>query len=174
MIVDLHTISSTTRRFDFTLQPELWKAEGDFDQVLGPAGSIEVTMTIYRAGNKFIVNGDISGKLLVRCDRCLDVFEEDFSTGFEVSLTSPPEGQIVEEMELVEEDMGVDFITGDDVDLAAIAREQIQLAMPMKVLCRENCAGICSGCGANLNRESCRCKREKTALFSQLEKILKN
>ncbi|HDR15562.1 MAG TPA: DUF177 domain-containing protein [Desulfobacteraceae bacterium] len=174
MIVDLHTISSATRRFDFTLQPEWWNAEGDFDQVLGPSGSIEVTISIFRAGDKFVLNGDISGKLLVRCDRCLDVFESDFSTGFEVSLAFSPEGQIVEEMELDEEDMGVDFITGEEVDLAEIAREQIQLAMPMKVLCRQNCAGICPGCGVNLNRESCRCKREKTALFSQLERILKN
>jgi uncharacterized protein len=173
MIVDLNTISSTTRRFDFTLEPEWWKADGDFDQVLGPAGPIQVSISIYRTGSKFVLNGDISGKLLARGDRCLDVFEKDFSTAFEVYLMSPVEGDVVEETELGDQDMGVDFVTGDEVNLAAIVREQIHLAMPMKVLCSENCAGICPGCGANLNKEPCRCKREKTLLGSQLETIIK-
>lgn len=174
MIVDLTTISSATRRFDFTLEPEWWKAEGEYDQVVGPVGSIGVSISIYRAGNKFVLNGDISGKLLARCDRCLDVFESDFSTTFEIYLMFPLEDDMLEEMELDDQDMGIDFVTGDELDLGAIVREQIHLAMPMKVLCRENCAGICSGCGANLNRETCRCKREKTSLGSQLERIIKN
>ncbi len=174
MIVDLNTISSVTRRFHFTLEPERWKADGDFDQIFGPAGPIEASISIYRAGSKFVLNGEISGKLLARCDRCLDVFENDFSTAFEIYLMFPVEGDIMEETELDDQDMGVDFVTGDEVDLAAIVREQIHLAMPMKVLCSENCAGICPGCGANLNREPCRCKREKTSLCSQLERIIKN
>jgi len=174
MIVDLNTISSATRRFDFTLESESWKADGAYDQVLGPAGPVGVSISIYRAGSKFVLNGEVSGKLCARCDRCLDVFEKDFSTAFEVYLMFPAEGDFMEETELDDQDMGVDFVTGDEVDLAAIAREQIYLAIPMKLLCSENCAGICPGCGANLNREPCRCKREKTSLGSQIERIIKN
>ncbi len=174
MIVDLHTISSATRRFDFIFQPEWWKADSELDQVLGPAGPMEVRMSIYRAGKKFVLNGDINGRLLARCDRCLEIFEKDFSTSFEIYLRFPPEGKVVEEIELGGDDMSVDFVTDYELDLAGIVREQIYLAMPMKTLCSENCAGICAGCGVNLNREQCRCKRQKTPLFSQLEKILKN
>jgi uncharacterized protein len=174
MIVDLTTISSATRRFDFTLEPEWWKADGEYDQVLGPAGPVDVSISIYRTGNKFVMNGEISGTLRARCDRCLDVFENDFSTIFEIYLMFPREDDILEEMELDDQDMGIDFVTGDELDLGVVAREQIHLAMPMKVLCREDCAGLCPGCGANLNRETCRCKREKTSLGSQLEGIIKN
>jgi uncharacterized protein len=174
MIVDLNTISGATRRFDFTLEPEWWEADSAYDQIVGSAGPVRVSISIYRAGRRFVLNGEISGTLLAKCDRCLDIFQNDFSTAFEVSLMVPAEGDFVEETELDDQDMGVDFVTGDEVDLGALAREQIHLAMPMKVLCSETCAGICPGCGANLNREPCRCKREKTSLGSQLETIIKN
>lgn len=173
MIVDLHSISSAARRFDFTLQPEWWKPDGRFDQVLGPAGGIDVRMSIYRAGSRFVLDGGVSGKLRACCDRCLENFETDIVTGFRLYLDFQPADQSQEEIELGEEDMGVDFVNGDEVDLASVAREQIHLALPMKILCNERCAGLCPGCGANLNREPCRCQGPGVACFPRFEPIEK-
>ena len=139
------------------MQPEWWKPDGCFEQVLGPAGPIDVTVSIYRTGSRFVLDGHVAGPVRACCDRCLECFDRDISVGFQAYLAFPPSEQDGDEVELGEEDMGVDFITGDEVDLASVAREQILLAMPMKVLCSENCAGLCPGCGASLNRESCRC-----------------
>jgi uncharacterized protein len=174
MIVDLHSISSVARHFDFTLQPERWKTDGYLDQVVVPAGRVEVGMSIYRVGSRFVLDGNVAGRLRARCDRCLEYFERDFSSGFQICLAFPPVEQSTDELELSEEDMSVDFITGDDVDLAAIAREQIYLAMPMKILCNEHCAGLCPGCGVNLNSEPCRCKRVGNPVFSRLERIMRH
>ena len=51
-------------------------------------------------------------------------------------------------------------MTGTKIDLGEILREEVLLAMPMKAVCDEGCKGICSGCGAELNDEECRCEPE--------------
>jgi uncharacterized protein len=49
-------------------------------------------------------------------------------------------------------------VEGHRADLRAVAAEQIQLALPLKPLCREGCAGLCPTCGANRNRIECGCR----------------
>jgi uncharacterized protein len=49
------------------------------------------------------------------------------------------------------------YLVEDRLDLSAWARDLVALALPEKILCREDCAGLCAGCGANLNREACTC-----------------
>ena len=51
---------------------------------------------------------------------------------------------------------------GRQIDLGAIAREQILLAMPMDVVCKEDCRGLCSVCGQDLNAKECGCQRKVT------------
>lgn len=49
------------------------------------------------------------------------------------------------------------YLVDDRLDLSAWARDAIALELPEKVLCRDECAGLCPGCGANLNDEACTC-----------------
>lgn len=49
------------------------------------------------------------------------------------------------------------YVEDDRVDLSAWAHDTVALALPEKILCREDCAGLCGGCGANLNVEACTC-----------------
>lgn len=49
------------------------------------------------------------------------------------------------------------YLLDDRLDLSAWARDAVALALPAKILCRDDCAGLCAGCGANLNLEVCRC-----------------
>lgn len=58
------------------------------------------------------------------------------------------------------------------VDLSELARETFILNMPSKTLCREDCRGLCSGCGVNLNYEKCRCKKEVDPRLAALAKLL--
>ena len=48
-----------------------------------------------------------------------------------------------------------------EVDMTPEIREDILLAMPSRFKCSENCKGLCSGCGVNLNTEKCRCSAKK-------------
>src|SRR3990170_2147226 len=62
-----------------------------------------------------------------------------------------------EEVGLKPDDLEVGFYVGEGLFLADVVAEQVYLALPMKVGCREECRGFCPGCGMNLNREACRC-----------------
>ena len=48
----------------------------------------------------------------------------------------------------------------DQIDLDEVLREQFYLALPMKPLCREDCAGLCPQCGTNRNTGTCSCETE--------------
>ena len=49
---------------------------------------------------------------------------------------------------------------GNYLDIDKDVREEMLLNFPMKVLCSEDCKGICSGCGANLNNQKCSCAKD--------------
>jgi uncharacterized protein len=61
-------------------------------------------------------------------------------------------------VEIAPEDLDVEFYTERSISLRDLAAEQVQLAIPMKPLCDENCLGLCPNCGANRNRERCQCE----------------
>ena len=57
-------------------------------------------------------------------------------------------------------------------DLDEVVREQIYFSLPMKSLCRKDCSGLCPLCGANLNMEECKCRKEKGHPgFSELKNL---
>jgi uncharacterized protein len=64
------------------------------------------------------------------------------------------------DLEVTDADVGVSFYKDDHIDLGETMREQFYLALPMKPLCREDCAGLCPICGINRNREQCQCQAE--------------
>ncbi len=59
-------------------------------------------------------------------------------------------------------------LAGETVDFGAVLREQVDLALPCRPLCRPDCRGLCPGCGADLNRETCRCEAPVDERFRAL------
>lgn len=62
-------------------------------------------------------------------------------------------------------------LEGTVVDLAAVLREQVDLALPLRALCREDCCGLCAGCGVDLNVDTCRCPPARDERFAPLEQL---
>jgi len=62
--------------------------------------------------------------------------------------------------EVAEEDLDTSVYRDDQIDLNEVLREQFYLALPMKPLCREDCAGLCPQCGTNRNTGTCSCATE--------------
>ncbi len=142
-------------------EPEWWHSDEEGEQVLGLDGPLTVRVRIHRAGNKYLLDGEMKGGTVVRCDRCLEPYHFDLDAGFHLYLlaTSPPQkGE--KEIELLDEDMEVEFIEGEEVDLDRIIREQVFLSLPMKSVCGESCHGLCPICGTNLNSGLCVCRKE--------------
>jgi uncharacterized protein len=65
-----------------------------------------------------------------------------------------------DEREVAEEDLDTSYYRDDQIDLNELLREQFYLALPMKPLCRDDCAGLCSQCGTNLNIGTCQCSSQ--------------
>jgi DUF177 domain-containing protein len=50
------------------------------------------------------------------------------------------------------EELSSPYVDGDDLDLKAWARDALALALPVQIVCSEDCLGLCAVCGENLNR----------------------
>lgn len=97
------------------------------------------------------------------CDRCAEPTTKELPTmHFDHVIVTEQVGD--DDEYLVAEDMQIDL---DEVVLCDVA-----LNLPTKFLCKEDCKGICFGCGKNLNFEECRCKPEIDPRLAVLQQLL--
>ena len=99
----------------------------------------------------------LSYQQTLTCTRCLQPLtrsvEEKIESMIETSASEPMLG----EHELRASDLGTVFLEGEELDTTPILMEQLQLNIPMKPLCREDCAGLCPQCGVDRNEVRCSC-----------------
>jgi uncharacterized protein len=77
---------------------------------------------------------------------------------FELAILPDSAEPMAGEHELDAADLQSYYLEGEVLDTRPLLLEQIELNIPMKPLCREDCAGICPVCGANRNQAPCRCE----------------
>lgn len=108
---------------------------------------------------------DISFNFYGICDRC----DEDIKKEYSFSVHKI----IVQGMENDNDDFD-DYIIAENniVDVDALVEEEIHLFLPAKMLCKEDCKGICPNCGKNLNKEVCNCKKEVDPRMAALLQLL--
>jgi len=106
-------------------------------------------LRLSRNSRGVLVQGTLESEIIGECARCLETTYVPVSFELEELFTYPPNA---EEPYSVEE-------TGI-LDLAPLLREEAILAVPMVVLCRPDCAGLCPQCGQNLNEGACDCAQE--------------
>ena len=158
MIINLRSLPPGQKRYHFVLGEDWLQSDGPEGPIVGQKGPIEVAVTLRETGDKYALEGTVSGSLFVVCDRCLEPYLFDLRTSFCVFLSIIQHQEGRTEIELFEEDMEVDFIQGEMIELDDIVQEQIHLAIPMKCLCHEGCLGLCAVCGKNRNEDSCKCQ----------------
>ena len=113
-----------------------------------------------------VLTGTLETRLHGVCDRCAAEFQRD------VSL--PVEAVLVRELANEEEaDTWTFLLDGNDADLDEIMTTAFVLSMDTKLLCREDCKGLCPTCGKNLNEGPCDCKPEGDPRFAALKQLLK-
>jgi uncharacterized protein len=108
------------------------------------------------------VEGAVRTAIRYQCSRCLKDFSHALDTSFNLFYLPQAEWKRDEEVELKYEDMVIGYYDGIRLDVDLMVLEQIELAMPMKFICREDCRGLCPSCGADLNDGSCPCKGDAT------------
>ena len=125
-------------------------------------GLLKWDATAERAGEEIRITGNLDVTLGVSCSRCLEPAQIQVHKPFDLYFRERDEEMFDEDEEvgLDERDTSTAFFTGTKLAIADILREQILLALPMKVLCTVDCKGLCPTCGTNLNAGTCRCPVE--------------
>lgn len=113
---------------------------------------IDITIA-NRENKRLLIRGDVDLTVSIPCSRCLEDVPTDihFSIDKELELN----GTEVNDTEMEE----TDYLIGLNLDIDKLIYGEILVNWPMKVLCRQDCKGICKVCGMNLNKGNCDCQR---------------
>ena len=112
-----------------------------------------VHIKLTNMGNqKLHIEADFTIHLNIPCDRCLDdvLHKYEICVDRKIDVSERADNQDLDD---------VSFISEYNLDVDMLVYEEVFVRLPMKNLCNEDCKGICSVCGTNLNRGECGCDR---------------
>ena len=112
-----------------------------------------------------VMTGDVHTTIHGVCDRCAQDFEKDVDLPIDVVLVTELSNE-------ENEDEWVFPLVGDNADLEDIVRTVFVLNLDSKLLCKEDCKGLCCRCGKNLNEGPCNCPKELDPRFAALKQLL--
>lgn len=101
---------------------------------------------------RLFIRGEAEVTIAIPCDRCLQDVDREFHILIEkeLDLTNQDEEKRMDE---------TDYMIGTELDVDKLIFGEILVSWPMKVLCKDDCKGICKRCGANLNITECQCRK---------------
>ena len=127
------------------------------DQDLRLIEPVRVAGRVRRKNEEVELRGKLATKVAVPCARCLKAVEFPIEVDFSERFTSAVAWKHEEQHELQSEDLNLAVFDGEGIELDDLVKEEILLAMPGHLLCREDCKGLCPNCGADLNETTCDC-----------------
>lgn len=112
----------------------------------------EIKLTLVNVGKgKALVQGNALLEFNLSCDRCLKSVKTQVELDFEREILAP---ELIMDDDTKEDQH---FMEEYELDMRALLFEELQLTWPSKILCKEDCKGICKKCGQNLNEGTCEC-----------------
>ena len=136
----------------------------DFPSIVRYGSAPKASGVVKNTAGLLTLTGEIRADMVCLCDRCMSEYEEHKLLPLEATLTAHPDDD--------EENAEVFPLDGDYLDLDDLLETCFILGMESKHLCREDCAGLCDRCGANLNLGPCGCKTETDPRLAVLEQLL--
>lgn len=156
MFIELEPIFNSdgaVKEFSYEFAPE------DCDEVK----SVRLSGSVRNRSGIVSLEAEAVYTLDTLCDRCAAEIRRDGRLTVSHFLVS----------ELNDEDNDEYYLVSDmHFDLDDLVREDILLSLPTKMLCREDCKGICPYCGTNLNEKQCDCKKPTDPRLEALRKFL--
>ena len=124
----------------------------------------------YAGEKKLHISCETSLTVIIPCDRCLTDVPTDFTLSFEKQVNTALDAY--DQSEDLDEN---NYIDGYSLDVEQLVYNELLVGWPTKILCSEDCKGICNVCGQNLNKGTCNC--EDTGLdprMSVIRDVFKN
>ena len=139
-------LSKKNRKKQISLSFELEPFEFEGEEIRA-IEKVSVEGVAISENDVIVINASIKTKLKLNCSRCLDTFIYPIDIDIEERFTNDKELQNEETM----------FVDSDTLNITEIIENSIISTLPIKRLCKEDCKGLCSQCGANKNVENCSC-----------------
>ena len=139
----LFNITGESKDLSYSISPD------ELSEIKGVAftSPVRVNGRIYNKADVVYLDYSVEFTLMNVCDRCLKEFEKSYS--FEFSHIVVPSVSRDNDEYIVAE--------SESIELNDIAVTDILLQLPTKILCREDCKGLCMVCGCDLNESECNC-----------------
>lgn len=150
-----------------------------------PDGPALLHVKLQKTGSGVLLRGSTEVAVSTPCRRCLADVHLRLPISFTLNLVSRAAlaaGAGDEDDEAAERAGTFDLDRADEelfdgktIDVDPLVREQVLLALPMQAACREDCRGLCGGCGKNLNEGPCGCAADRVdPRFAQLKNFKLN
>lgn len=130
----------------------------DYSNVVEFLQPVKIEGTLKNENEIFVFEAKCSTEIVLLCDRCLAPVRKELC--FEIKERFAHTGRGNEETET---------FSGDQIDLTDFVKRGMITALPMKILCSEDCKGLCSICGKDLNEGECGC--DTTSIDPRFESL---
>lgn len=157
MLILVQEVPTVGREYDFNIPASELNQSGEMEPDCKVLKSVHFTGTAYRSGLEVRITGNLSTCIEVSCHRCLASFPFNIDTQVELFYQPSPPFNPKDDREINIHELGILHYENNAIDLSQAIHDTIILEIPMKILCKEDCRGLCSRCGQNLNQQSCSC-----------------
>jgi uncharacterized protein len=128
--------------------------------------TIKVNCKLDKSQRQFVLTCDLNVPTNFECDRCSKSFKSELSKNFKLFY-------FFDKTNFDNDDANSFYLSPEEdyIDIKSEVIDYALLSVPMKVLCSEDCKGLCAGCGVDLNTENCKCSKEEVR--PEWEELLK-
>ena len=154
MVIELNKLLNQTVRLE---QAVAMGGERHPMDGVGYREPVAIDLVLTGKDRDFKLEGSFRASLTLTCHRCLRSFEHTLERKIDlvfIPRDRMPAGEV--DVELADKDMNVASYL-DTLDLRQVIDEQVVLVLPMKILCSDDCKGLCQVCGRDLNEGPCDC-----------------
>ena len=146
-----------------------------FEDVNGNENKIDchVELTVRKITDAIYVHADLTGEMLTSCHKCLEPAKSHVESSFDVvysetrlAIEAAEENQATGDEELIFVSLGE-----NQVSLDGKIYENLMAGIPIRIVCKDDCKGLCSHCGANLNLEQCACTENVDSRWEALQEL---
>ncbi len=154
MIIELANLGTEPKMIEHLFEPAEIDLEGE---IVSLRDTVTLSGEIALDGARATLNGRVLADAALVCTRCLEPVEKHLEFEFRDIFVDPSVSDARSEAEIADEQLDESLAFDGRIDLTEVVREQILLAIPEQIFCKDDCRGLCPKCGENLNLIDCKC-----------------
>ena len=147
MKINISNLSEGVHDYEFEESPSSIELDERFSK------TVSVQVKLEKRRRQLFLTGHVKTSGRFVCDRCLDEFDKDMSVDYRMTYVYDAH----DAGEVDKDELTVIHASTNEIKIDGDIKEYLLISVPLKLLCKEDCAGLCGTCGTNLNHEMCNC-----------------